>query len=498
MTIETLPSQSDDSYRRIIFVAMDGGPEGAGERTGTVGWREGQENRVVFQVWDGPSFAATGHDLHDAFRKAHKGIEAGGFSPLVAGACDPMPGDAHALFDPVEISDTAPRTHGRAADVGPRFEPRLLALVVVILLALLVPVLVRAEVPVSGMLAPFPNTAFSWRFEASKPDPHIVILDSATGQPIARHEMDGGRFCVSDDDYCDLDGIFPMVLASAPQEPVLGVIAHVGDHGQRLSIFRPLRDKAAPVFEAVADYDLVLKVMPDGVMVERAMLGADSQIVWDHQMWIAGDTGRCATVTATRLPDPPAPSAEVAGLENTLRRIARNRDIFAFTTLLTDDVLVSFGGDGGVQEFLSTLDQGHEADGTAAFWKTLDRLLATGGWNEGSAPQTMTWPWYFVAWPDAEDGYDAFIAGPDIQLRAGPHETAPLLATLGFGVLRYAAPDGEAEVVDWPTTGWLPVATPDHCLGYVRAEEATALLGPRMIARQTADGWEIEAFVAGD
>ncbi|MDP4034169.1 MAG: hypothetical protein Q8P60_15210 [Pseudorhodobacter sp.] len=501
MAVEILRPQSDDSYERISFQALEGGPEEKSLISGTVGWCQGQDNRVVFLVWEGPSFAAHGHDLHDAFRKARAGIEARGFRPLVAGVRARIPADPLALFEPADIAEIAPLADAEdsAAEVtAPRFEPKLWVVVALILLALLVPALARAEVPVSGLLAQFPNAPFSWRFEGSQPDAHIVVLDNGTGQAVARHEIDGGSFCKGDDDNCDLDGIFPIVLASAPQDPVLGVVAHVGAHGQRISVFRPLRDKAKPVFEAVAEYALILKVMPDGLAVEMEMLGTADQIVRDHRMWIAGDTGQCAAATAPHLPEPPAPSAEAAGLENNLRRIARERNLYDFVSLLSDDVLVSFGGDGGKQEFLSSLDQGHETNGEAAFWKSLDRLLAAGGWNESAAPQSMIWPWFFHAWPDDDDGYDAYIVGPDIPLRAGPDDTAPVLATLGFGVLRYAAPDWETEAVDWQATGWLPVAAPGHCLGYVRAEDATPLLGTRLVARQTSSGWKIEALVEGD
>lgn len=505
MATERPLAQSDDSYDRITFLALGRESEAGCPVSGTVGWREGQENRIVFQVSDGPSFAAFGRDLHDAFRKARAGIEAKGFMPLVAGARDQMPADPHELFEPADLAGIAPLRGSEDAPADaptPRIAHILWVLVALILLALILPSLAHAEIPERGRLVPFPNAPFAWRLEGSDRDPSIVVLHADSGESLARFDIGGGSFCVSDDNNCDLDGIFPIVLASAPQEPVLGVVAHVGagagELGQLISVFRPLRDMAKPVFEAVADYALILKVMPDGLVVELEMLGAEDQIVREHRMWIAGDQGHCAEFAALMLPDPPAPSREAADLENTLRRIARDRNLHDFVTLMSDDVLVSFGGDGGKQEFYSSLDLGHEINGEALFWKTLDRLLATGGWNENASPQSMTWPWFFPAWPDDDDGYDAFIAGPDVALRAGPDDTAPVLARLGFGALRFAAPDADAETVDWHAFGWLPVAAPGHCLGYVRAVDATPLLGTRMVASETEDGWKIEAYVAGD
>jgi hypothetical protein len=288
------------------------------------------------------------------------------------------------------------------------------------------------------------------------------------------------------------------VLAGAPKEPVLAAITHVGTHGQRLSVFRPLTDTSKPVFEAVADYALSLKVMPEGLMLELERQGRNGQISREHRMWIAGDAGTCGAVEHVHLADPPSPTLEAAALQNELLRIARDRSLDGFLALLSEDVLVSSGGNRGKQDFLNALDRGHETNGQSSFWKTLDRLLAQGGWSESSGPQTMTWPWFSRAWPDKDDGQNAFIAGPDIALRAGPGGSAPILAKLPFGALRWAAPDGDKEVAKWRGFGWLPVTAPGHCLGYVRAADAVPLGGSRMVARHDGRNWRIDTFILGD
>jgi len=368
-------------------------------------------------------------------------------------------------------------SEGTAGEASPRHEPTLWALVALILLALLFPAQAHAEIPAQGKVVQFPNAPMAWRYDGPDLDPSIVIIDNKNGQATAHYQIDGGSFCDHDYDNCKLDGIFSVVLASAPKEPVLGVVAHVGAHGQRFSVFRPLRDKAKPVFEAVADYALILKVMPDGLIVDLEQDDGAGNVSREHQMWIAGDRGKCKNADFDRLPSPPAPTREAAELENTLRRIARLRDLRSFVELLDDDVLVSFGGRGGSVEFLSSLRRDDEINGEAIFWARLDRLLAAGGWNDEAAPQVITWPWFFEAWPEGDDGFDAYIAGPDILLRAGPDETAPVLAKLPFGTLRFAAPDGDAEAVDWHAIGWLPVAAPGYCLvmcGQMRPRRCSA------------------------
>ena len=477
MTTEKPLPQSDDCYSRISFRAI----AGSGEAEGTVGWREGAENRVVFQVWGGPSFAAEGADLATAFALARDGIERADFTPMA-----PADGSLDELFANEETEMTAS---------PPRFQPLLWLLVAAILLALLIPALARAEIPSQSEAVPFPNAAYEWRLDAMAGIGFVLTINGQ-GKTIAHYELAGAMFCDGEEDNCELDGIFPIALASAAKEPVLAAVTHVGVHSQRISVFRPLKDKAKPVFEATAEYALILKVVPDGLAVELEQADRQGNISREHRMWIAGDAGQCRNMNFDRLPNPPAPTREAAELENTLRRIARNRDLRSFVELLADDVLVSFGGPGGTLEFFSSLHQGHEVNGETEFWKMLDKLLAQGGWSEAGAAQTMTWPWFFKAWPEDDDGRDAFIGGPDVRLRAGPDEHAPVLATLPFGMLRYAAPDGEG--VEWQNFGWLPVAAPGLCLGYVRAEDVVPLLGKRLIARHDGKNWKIEALVAGD
>jgi len=160
-------------------------------------------------------------------------------------------------------------------------------------------------------------------------------------------------------------------------------------------------------------------------------------------------------------------------------------------------VLVSFGGNGGKQEFMEQWKLGTK-EGEAEFWQVMDKLLAQPAWNDHETPQTLTFPWYFAAWPGEEDADGIFLSQPGTALRAGPDDKAPLFATLGFQVLRHQPPEHDVDEIDWHATGWLPVAAPGHCLGYVRGQDAVALLGTRLVVRETNDGWEIEALVAGD
>lgn len=488
-------AQSDDCYSRISFMTR-----GGDEAEGTLGWREGAENRVQFQVWDGPSFAAEGDDLATAFAAARKGIIRVGFTPEAPEDCG--------MDDP--IADLFASAEAESAASLPRFQPFLWLLVAAILLALLIPALAHAEIPARGEAVPFPNTPYEWRMDATSGVGFILATrKSGKNTDIARYELEQLRFCEGTEDNCEMDGVFPLTLSGMEQEPVLAVIGHIGAHGQKLSIYRPLNDKSRSVFEATADFALGLRLRRDevDVTVDRALAGGEA--TQEQLYWPGPPKAAHPAPPDISLPQPPPPSPSAHAFDARLRAIAAARDLEGFMALLADDVLVSFGGNGGKAEFAEHWQLSTEA-GRRLFWDALDRLLARGGWNEAGGdgnegdndgepyPQRLTWPWFFAAWPGDADAENAFIANEDTPLRAAPHDTAPVLARLPrAGVLHGRIEEGE-EWPEWVGYGWLEVIAPGGGLGFVAQADIVPLLETRMIAVETDKGWTIEALVAGD
>lgn len=524
-----MPAQSDDRYDPIAFLDRTSGRQ----VRGTVGWREGIENRVTFQVWDGPSAAGEGADLFAAFAAARSGIEKAGFVPLVRGTCSPMPDDPHALFDPAEADDVTPLR----ADT-PRFQPILWWIAAaIVLLGLVYPVLARAEVPEWNRRIPFPNVPYDYRYEGPNYDtrdgsrnsaarmrheakergdpewrdipldPIIAIVKRDSGKVVARYHLEGGQFCAYDEDNCDLDGLFPIIVPEMKDEPVLGVIRHVGAHGQRLSILRPLADRKAPVFEATADFALGLRVRRERLFItlDRAM--PCGEVKKEHLQWPS--LGEPPTpdlgLPDVTLPTPLPLSPSAAAFEKQLRRIARDGDLDGFMALLADDVLVSFGGDGGKAEFAEHWRLDSEM-GRQLLWQTLERLLDDGGWNEAGGKdddgvdyaQRLTLPWFFAAWPQDADAENVFIAHVGAGLRAAPDRSAPVLTRLGDGGVVYGDVEEGEEALSWIGNGWLAVIAPGGDPGFVAQEDVVPLLETRMIAHETPQGWRIEAMVSGD
>lgn len=196
----------------------------------------------------------------------------------------------------------------------------------------------------------------------------------------------------------------------------------------------------------------------------------------------------CPAASTPMLPAPAPLQGAAAGFDRRLRQIVAARDLAGFLALLHPEVLVSFGGDGGLAEF-----QAHWAlerpEGAARLWAVLEQLLQLGAGARPDEPDALSYPWQFVNWPAEEEAYDIWIPLPGARLRTAPALSAPALAGAPGQVLRaLAEPEGE----------WLAVAAPGLCPAYLPRTEAVPLLGPRLMAWHEGGRWQIEALVAGD
>jgi hypothetical protein len=494
-------AQSTDTYERMTFTDVATGET----RSGVIGTREGIDNRVVYIVWDGPSASATGPSLAAAHAQARSRIISKGFVPA-----------------------QGEEAAGSQANPSTRISVWLCSALSVC--ALICPTLARAELPVVGQAIPFPNAPYAYRYEGPDFDPRstsplsavrirqeakaqglpvtdrivprISIIANKDGKQIAHYAIPQGTFCDYEDDNCKADGIFPIVLSGTPNEPVLAALTHHGATGQKLTIFRPLTNPTQAMFEATASKAVHVKPLPTGLAMELEHARADGKPIREHRLWLTGDETPCTKAPDVKLARPAELKGSARAFDTRLRRIARARDFDGFMALLTDDILVTFGGNGGKPELVEhwrlQTPQGRER-----FWMKIDELLSVGAGPmlpaaPHSTPETITYPWYFSAWPPRLDADDIFMVASGTVLRAGPDVSAPHIATLPFTPVRMAPPEGDTQAVDWLSTAWLPVAAPGHCLGYVRKQDAKPLLDTRNVVRRDREEWKIEAIVAGD
>jgi hypothetical protein len=180
----------------------------------------------------------------------------------------------------------------------------------------------------------------------------------------------------------------------------------------------------------------------------------------------------------------------------------QKRDVTYLYSILAANILNSFGGDGGVEEFKATWKA---EEPRSEVWNVLTDILALGGqfrapdeWSEGA--RMFVAPYTFSVKPSA--GEDPFrygvVVGRSVRVRQEPTAAATLLAKLSFDVIRVTDWAPKAKPGDVRLNSWVAVELADGRPGFVASEFVRSRNGYRAIFIRQNGRWMLRAFVAGD
>ena len=170
-----------------------------------------------------------------------------------------------------------------------------------------------------------------------------------------------------------------------------------------------------------------------------------------------------------------------------LREAVRERDAEFIYEILAPDVLNSFGGDGGVDEFREAWDAGHPA---SKLWSTLDEILSLGGAFVGG-DSLFAAPYAYSSWPGRYDPFAyAAIVGSDVRVRGRPFLGAPVIAVLSHDVVAMANERG--------SSGFEAIRLADGRIGYVATRYVRRAIDYRALFVKRGGRWLLKALVAGD
>lgn len=176
-----------------------------------------------------------------------------------------------------------------------------------------------------------------------------------------------------------------------------------------------------------------------------------------------------------------------AAFRDALEQAIARRDRDQVVAILSDDVLVDFGGGAGRDDFVRAwaLDRPH----VSALWTELGTVLELGCAREQDG--SFWAPSLYLQLADQKDPFAAAIAiRPGAALRAAPDPASPLVATLDWDVV---------ALQPWEGTGdWRPVALSDGRSGFVAGGDLRSPLDYRAGFARIDGEWRMIAFVAGD
>ncbi|MBZ0255083.1 SH3 domain-containing protein [bacterium] len=161
---------------------------------------------------------------------------------------------------------------------------------------------------------------------------------------------------------------------------------------------------------------------------------------------------------------------------------------------LEEKVWSSFGGDGGIEEFIEHYKL-REPD--SKFWGIVKTAFDLGG-TFGHIREYVSFeaPYVFARFPGE---YDAFLYSavitPDAPMRELPMPDAKVIAQLPYAIVQtgFLEEHGQKEV-----NGYLKIKTVDGQTGWMKKELLRSPIDYRIGIKQVGDEWTIAFLVAGD
>lgn len=172
-----------------------------------------------------------------------------------------------------------------------------------------------------------------------------------------------------------------------------------------------------------------------------------------------------------------------------LQAALASRDTAAVLAAADSAILLSFGGDGGIED-MKRMWLGGNPD--FDLWKELGSALALGG--SFIQPATFAAPYVYSVWPDSLGAFDhVAVTGSNVRVRSEPRVGSAALDTLSFSIVKVSR-----RLPGRWTEGWIPVELKDGRPGHISSSFARSPVGYRALFNRTARGWKMTALVAGD
>ena len=178
-----------------------------------------------------------------------------------------------------------------------------------------------------------------------------------------------------------------------------------------------------------------------------------------------------------------------------LKSAVKNKDKEFIINILAPDILNSFGGNGGIEEFKNSWDLSSDGD----FWKLMEKLLRLGG-GKPQGDDFYTIPYVFSYWPEDEK-YDPFqymaITGARVNVRNKPNlKNSKVVGQFSYDIVKV---DYEKSVIPFNETTWYYTESVDGNLkGFVSEDYIWSPIGYRANFEFIDDEWKMTVLVSGD
>ena len=169
------------------------------------------------------------------------------------------------------------------------------------------------------------------------------------------------------------------------------------------------------------------------------------------------------------------------------------KDAQFLLSVLDPEITNSFGGDGGIEEFKTWWKLYSE---NSKVWETLRGVLSMGGTFQNRDRSDFASPYVFSAFPTKlDDFWYLAVISDSAELRSGPSQTAPRVATLSYDIVKLA-PDVDRSQ-PWYEREWIKIII-CNTVGFIRRRDVRSPIDYRAGFKKKDGRWRMTALVAGD
>lgn len=184
---------------------------------------------------------------------------------------------------------------------------------------------------------------------------------------------------------------------------------------------------------------------------------------------------------------------------NQLKAAVQKKDKAFLLSVLDEDIMNGFGGDGGIAEFK---EYWHWPKDTISVWHHLQHILDIGGGftaqEAGTGEYSFVFPYIYNLDTGDDDVFTAgVITGKNVNFRDKPDLSAKVITQLTYDVVQFSDETRGKNAVGDPE--WYLVETSSHKKGWVFWKYIYSPIGYRLFLYKNKQGkWKISAFLAGD
>ncbi|MEK7724080.1 MAG: SH3 domain-containing protein [Acidobacteriota bacterium] len=174
----------------------------------------------------------------------------------------------------------------------------------------------------------------------------------------------------------------------------------------------------------------------------------------------------------------------------------KKRDVKFLLGIVDKNIKNGFGGDDGITNFKK---QWKIYNRNSELWKELGIVLNNGGVFDKENSNTFYAPYLFSVFPEDIDAFEyQAIFGNNVNLRAKPDITSPIVATLSYNVVKTDWEKSIKSKTNQNEALWLKIETLGGKKGYVKPEFVRSSIDYRAGFEKIRGRWIMTFFLAGD